>query len=83
MGRSRRIGAQIVAHPADVVIRDACPLAIRTRAMENRIFIVTAGRVGSNLGLDGEIIFQGGKQNRGARWLDLAAGPDDHPQPIW
>jgi predicted amidohydrolase len=72
-------GAQIVAHPANLVIPDACPLAIRTRAMENRIYIVTAGRVGNNPGPDGEIIFRGGSRIVGPDGSVLASAPDEKP----
>jgi predicted amidohydrolase len=72
-------GAQIVAHPANLVIPEACPHSIRTRAMENRIFIVTAGRTGSEAGPDGEIEFVGGSRIVGPDGTILAAGADDRP----
>jgi len=72
-------GAQVIAHPANLVIPDACPNAIRTRAMENRVFIVTAGRVGSNPGPDGEIEFTAGSRIVAPDGTVLAAGPNDRP----
>jgi len=73
------LGAQIIAHPANLVLPDACPTAIRTRALENRIYIVTAGRVGSDPGPDGEIQFRGGSRIVAPDGTILAAGPEDKP----
>lgn len=70
-------GAQIIAHPANLVLPGACPVAIRARAMENRIFIVTAGRVGIEPGPDGEIEFVGGSRIVAPDGSILAAGPND------
>lgn len=39
-------GAQLIAHPANLVLPN-CPDGMRTRCLENRIFAVTANRVGS------------------------------------
>ena len=78
-GRLARDGAQIVAHPSNLVIPDACPLAIRTRAMENRIFIITAGRVGVDPGPDGEIIFRAGSRIVAPDGTVLSESPDDVP----
>ena len=39
-------GADIIAHPSNLVLPE-CPQAIITRCLENRIFIVTANRVGT------------------------------------
>jgi 5-aminopentanamidase len=38
-------GAQLIAHPSNLVLPD-CPDGMRTRCLENRIFAVTANRVG-------------------------------------
>ena len=40
------IGADLIAHPSNFVLPH-CPQAIITRCLENRIFIVTANRVGT------------------------------------
>ena len=40
------IGADLIAHPSNLVLPH-CPQAIITRCLENRIFIVTANRVGT------------------------------------
>jgi len=39
-------GAEVVAHPSNLVL-PYCPEAMRTRCLENRVFAVTANRVGS------------------------------------
>jgi len=70
-------GAEIIAHPANLVIPDACPLVIRARALENRIFIITAGRVGADPGPMGEIVFHGGSQIVAPDGTVLAKAPED------
>jgi Predicted amidohydrolase len=39
-------GADLIAHPSNLVLPH-CPQSIITRCLENRIFIVTANRVGT------------------------------------
>jgi predicted amidohydrolase len=72
-------GAQVIAHPANLVIPGKCPLALRARAMENRIFIVSAGRVGTDPGPDGEIEFRAGSIIIAPDGSVLAEGQDDRP----
>lgn len=43
-------GAEVIAHPANLVLPWA-PEAMRTRCLENRVFAVTANRIGSERGL--------------------------------
>ncbi|MEM3031131.1 MAG: nitrilase-related carbon-nitrogen hydrolase [Candidatus Micrarchaeia archaeon] len=43
-------GAEVIAHPANLVL-PWCPEAMRTRCVENRVFAVTADRVGAERGL--------------------------------
>ncbi len=43
-------GAQVIAHPSNLVLSN-CPEAMKTRAMENRVYTVTADRVGVERGL--------------------------------
>jgi predicted amidohydrolase len=43
-------GAQLIAHPANLVL-PWCPEAMKTRCLENRVFAVTADRVGRERGL--------------------------------
>ena len=55
-------GAQIICHPANLVLPN-CQQAMITRSVENRVFILTANRVGSDL-RDGnnELTFTGASQ---------------------
>jgi predicted amidohydrolase len=43
-------GAQVIAHPSNLVL-PSCPDAMKTRALENRVYTVTADRVGAERGL--------------------------------
>jgi predicted amidohydrolase len=43
-------GAEVIAHPSNLVLSN-CPEAMKTRALENRVFTVTADRVGEERGL--------------------------------
>ena len=47
------MGAELIAHPSNLVLAH-CPQAMITRCLENRIFAVTADRVGAEKRLDGE-----------------------------
>ncbi len=47
------MGADLIAHPSNLVLAH-CPQAMITRCLENRIFAVTADRVGTEKRLDGE-----------------------------
>ena len=56
------IGADLIAHPSNLVLTH-CPQAMITRCLENRIFAVTADRVGIENRLDGEpLSFMGQSQ---------------------
>jgi len=43
-------GAEVIAHPSNLVLSN-CPEAMKTRALENRVYAVTADRVGIERGL--------------------------------
>ena len=43
-------GAEVVAHPSNLVLPH-CPASMKTRALENRVYVVTADRVGVERGL--------------------------------
>ena len=53
-----RKGAEIICHPANLVLEGKCEKGIPVRAMENRVFIITSDRVGVERGLE----FVGGSQ---------------------
>jgi len=54
-------GAQIICHPANLLLPD-CPAAMRTRCLENRVFAITANRVGTEARAGQEIKFIGSSQ---------------------
>ncbi len=43
-------GAEVIAHPSNLVLSN-CPEAMKTRALENRVYAITADRVGTERGL--------------------------------
>lgn len=51
-------GAQIIAHPSNLVL-SYCQQAMFTRAVENRVFTVTANRTGTEINGDKELYFTG------------------------
>ena len=70
------MGAQIVCHPANLVL-PYCQEAMRTRSIENRIFTVTANRIGEEARGEDKLIFTGQSQftnNRGE--VIYRASPD-------
>ncbi len=77
-------GAEVIAHPSNLVFSN-CPEAMKTRALENRVYVITADRVGTERGLRftgqseivnplGEIIYRasGTKEECIVRKIDLA-----------
>ncbi|MDH3256732.1 MAG: acyltransferase [Nitrospinota bacterium] len=48
-------GADIIAHPSNLVLPD-CPQAMITRCLENRVYAVTANRVGSEKRVPGNAL---------------------------
>ncbi|MFQ5451673.1 MAG: nitrilase-related carbon-nitrogen hydrolase [Nitrospinaceae bacterium] len=56
------LGADIIAHPANLVLKH-CPDAMITRCLENRVFAVTADRVGHEERIEGRsLTFMGQSQ---------------------
>ncbi len=51
-------GAQIIAHPSNLVL-SYCQQAMFTRAVENRVFTITANRTGTEVNRDKELYFTG------------------------
>jgi len=43
-------GAEVIAHPSNLVLPH-CPDSMKTRALENRVYVITADRVGVERGL--------------------------------
>ena len=54
-------GAQVILHPANLVLPN-CPAAMVTRCLENRVFAVTANRVGEESRWDAPMTFIGQSQ---------------------
>jgi predicted amidohydrolase len=55
-------GADLIAHPSNLVVPRAAQMATPVRALENRIFVVTANRVGADVRPDRRIAFTGRSQ---------------------
>jgi len=55
-------GAQILCHPANLVLPGMGQLSMRVRAMENRVFAVTANRIGGEARGGKELRFTGESQ---------------------
>jgi predicted amidohydrolase len=52
-------GAQIICHPSNLVM-PYCQKTMYARAVENRVFIITTNRIGTETRNDEELIFTGG-----------------------
>ena len=52
------MGAQIIAHPSNLVL-PWCPQAMITRSLENRVFTMTANRIGREMRTDSPLEFIG------------------------
>jgi predicted amidohydrolase len=80
-------GALVLLHPANFVIPGVGQLTMRARALENRVFVVTANRVGQEareepallftgmsqiVGPTGEILASSDKEGEEARAVDIA-----------
>jgi len=70
-------GAQVIAHPANLVL-PWCQRAMPIRALENRVFTVTANRVGSEQRWPGEpLLFTGASLVAAPDGRVLAQGPEE------
>lgn len=70
-------GADILCHPANLVM-PFCQKAMVTRCLENRLFAVTANRIGKEVRPNGELTFTGCSQITGlAGSVLVAAGADE------
>ncbi len=66
-------GAEIICHPANLVIPGKCQAVLPAHAVCNRVFIVTANRIGS----EDELTFTGESLICGPEGAVLARGPAD------
>jgi predicted amidohydrolase len=69
-------GAQVVAHPTNLVM-PYCQLAMVTRCLENRVFAITANRIGTEKRGSEENIFTGGSQVTSYDGTVLSSAPVD------
>jgi predicted amidohydrolase len=69
-------GAQVIAHPSNLVM-PYCQGAMVTRCLENRIFAVTANRIGTEKRGEDEFTFTGASQITAPEGKILASAPDN------
>lgn len=69
-------GAQLIAHPSNL-IRSYCQSAMVTRCLENRVFAVTANRVGTEERGEDKFTFTGGSQIVSPDGNVLSSAPKD------
>lgn len=69
-------GAQVIAHPSNLVLPH-CQTAMVTRALENRVFTVTANRVGSEVLGGMSAVFTGASRIVDPDGRVLSDGPED------
>jgi len=72
-------GAQVIAHPSNLVLPN-CPDGMRTRCLENRVFAVTANRVGTEDRGGHSLTYIGLSQITSARGEILHRSPSDKPE---
>jgi 5-aminopentanamidase len=72
-------GAQLIAHPANLVLPN-CPDGMRTRCLENRVFAITANRVGSENRSGHSLTFIGQSQITSPRGEILHRAPVAAPE---
>lgn len=69
-------GAWVIAHPANFVIPGLGQLTMRVRALENRVFVITANRVGRESREEPALIFTGMSQICSPKGEILAASSE-------
>lgn len=69
-------GAEIIAHPSNLVL-PWCQRAMFARCVENRVFAITANRIGTETRAGRALTFTGGSQILNTRGETLAAAPPD------
>ena len=67
-------GADVIAHPSNLVVPRAAQMATPVRALENRVYVVTANRVGADVRPERRIAFTGRSQICSPDGLVLARG---------
>ena len=69
-------GAQIIAHPSNLVL-PYCQRAMYARSVENRVFTITANRIGTETQAGRSLTFTGASQILDPEGNTLAYGPTD------
>jgi len=69
-------GAQVIAHPSNLVM-PYCQQAMPTRCLENRLFAVTANRIGREKRGTDDFTFTGGSQVTAQNGMILSSAPVD------
>ena len=69
------LGADIITHPANLVL-PYCQTAMITRCLENRVFVITANRIGTEIRGEDNFTFTGGSQITSARGEALSHAPE-------
>jgi predicted amidohydrolase len=72
-------GAQIIAHPSNLVL-EWCQRAMFARSVENRVFTVTANRIGTEDRAGRKLTFTGASQivSPSGEYLVRAPGTEEH-----
>ncbi|MBN2152341.1 MAG: acyltransferase [Candidatus Lokiarchaeota archaeon] len=70
------LGADVIAHPANLVM-PYCQKAMVTRCLENRVFAVTANRIGTEARGEDKFTFTGGSQITSFNGGVLSSAPTD------
>ena len=71
-------GAQVLAHPSNLIM-PYCQQAMVTRCLENRVFAVTANRIGNEKRGKDNFTFTGGSQITSFDGKILSSAPKDEP----
>ena len=72
------LGAEVIAHPSNLVL-PYCQTAMVTRCLENRVFAVTANRIGREARVNDDFTFTGSSQVTATNGTILSAAPVDQP----
>ncbi|CAG0925992.1 unnamed protein product [Notodromas monacha] len=70
------LGADVVAHPSNLVLPH-CQTAMRTRCLENRVYAITANRMGSDHNQGEHFAFTGQSQITDVYGVPMAQSPMD------
>ncbi|MHA1724812.1 MAG: nitrilase-related carbon-nitrogen hydrolase [Promethearchaeota archaeon] len=70
------LGAEVIAHPANLVL-PYCQKAMTTRCLENRVYAITANRIGLETRGDDQFLFTGKSQITSIDGYILSSAPED------